>query len=45
MQQVGGKAGIWAEGMGIATDGTRIFFATVGLLYLCSSPINYTLLG
>ena len=27
-QQNGGKAGIWAGGMGISTDGNRIFFAT-----------------
>jgi iron transport multicopper oxidase len=33
-QQVGGKAGIWAGGMGIANDGSRIFFATVSLSYL-----------
>ena len=26
--QQGGKAGIWQAGMGIATDGSRIFFAT-----------------
>jgi iron transport multicopper oxidase len=40
MQQVGGKAGIWAGGMGIATDGTRIFFATVSLIYPYSSHIK-----
>lgn len=45
MQQVGGKAGIWAGGMGIATDGTRIFFATVSLVYLCNSHIKCPLLG
>jgi len=26
--QGGGKAGIWQSGMGIATDGNRVFFAT-----------------
>lgn len=43
--QVGGKAGIWAGGMGIGTDGTRIFFATVSLRvyrvhYLPLSSVN-----
>lgn len=28
MQQQGGKAGIWQGGMGLATDGSRLFFAT-----------------
>jgi iron transport multicopper oxidase len=28
MTQSGGKAGIWQGGMGLATDGPRIFFAT-----------------
>jgi hypothetical protein len=37
MQQVGGKAGIWAGGMGIAIDGTRIFFATVSLAVIMSN--------
>jgi iron transport multicopper oxidase len=27
--QQGGKAGIWQSGMGISTDGSRIFLATV----------------
>jgi iron transport multicopper oxidase len=26
--QQGGKAGIWAGGMGLATDGSRLFAAT-----------------
>lgn len=26
--QGGGKAGIWQSGMGLATDGNRVFFAT-----------------
>jgi iron transport multicopper oxidase len=26
--QGGGKAGIWQSGMGIATDGSRVFFVT-----------------
>jgi iron transport multicopper oxidase len=39
-QQVGGKAGIWQGGMGLATDGSRIFFATVSLIYLYGSRIK-----
>lgn len=27
-KQVGGKAGIWQGGMGLATDDQRLFFAT-----------------
>ena len=30
--QQGGKAGIWQGGMGLATDGSRIFFATGKIL-------------
>jgi len=27
-QQQGGKAGIWQSGMGLSTDGSRLFLAT-----------------
>jgi len=42
-QEKGGKGGIWQGGLGLSTDGNRIFFAPVRWKLSHYQPLHYVL--